>query len=137
MSRLFERINERSQVLKEDYDFTRDMSTLFSQKFQGVRDIPELPVEPNKMEWEENSSFEKTSLNRRFSFQNHRHLRFFVEEILKESDRMMHHPTMVVGSDYVEIELYTHDINDISEQDLTLSKFINDIYEDVKFIQEF
>jgi 4a-hydroxytetrahydrobiopterin dehydratase len=113
------------------------MSKLFSSDFQGIRDIPELPIEAKTTEWEEVSDFGKTTLQRTFSFERHKHLRFFVNEILKTADEMHHHPELVVNSETVQVELYTHDINEVSELDLKLARFIDEIYEDVKFIQEF
>lgn len=137
MKNLYETINNRAKDLKEDFDFTSNMNSLFSKSFQSVRDIHILPVEPEKAEWEEHADFGKVSLNRTFAFERHKHLRFFVSEVLKESDKLMHHPTLQVRKDSVHVELYTHDINDISKQDLNLSKLIDEIYEDVRFIEEF
>jgi pterin-4a-carbinolamine dehydratase len=49
----------------------------------------------------------------------------------------MGHPHLEVSKDNVKVILYTHDINDVSELDLKLAKFIDEIYDDVKFIEEF
>ena len=137
MKSLLEQIKENSQEIKEDVDFMSGMNNLFSSSFQGIRDIPEMPVEVTQSNWEEVNDFSKTYLSRVFYFEKHKHLRFFVSEILKESSEMMHHPHLEIGSDYVKVLLYTHDINDISELDLKLAKFIDEIYDDVKFIEEF
>lgn len=137
MTNLYSCIQSRARLTKENFDFTSGMSKLFSSDFQGIRDIPELPIEAKTTEWEEFSDFEKTSLRRTFSFERHKHLRFFVNEILKTSEEMQHHPSLFVASETVQVELYTHDINEVSELDLKLAKFIDEIYDDVKFIQEF
>ena len=137
MKNLYERIHERTQVLKEDFDFTEGMSSLFSNNFQSVRDFKPLPVEADRSEWQQDSNFNRTALTRVFSFDSHKHLRFFVSETLKESDRMNHHPILIIKESSVEVELFTLDINDVSEQDLNLAKFIDEIYDDVRFIQEF
>tara|TARA_X000001382_G_scaffold84586_1_gene59886 strand:+ start:4792 stop:5205 length:414 start_codon:yes stop_codon:yes gene_type:complete len=137
MRSLYEVMNKKANIVKENDNFLSDMQSLFTDKFQGIRNIPELPVEASKSEWEEVSDFYKTVLSKRFSFEKHKHLRYFVLEALKESDIMMHHPLLEVGSDYVKVELYTHNINEISEMDLKLAKFIDEVYEDIKFIQEF
>jgi len=137
MKNLYNQIQKKSKILNEDFSFSNGMQNLFTDKFQGIRNIPELPVAASKSEWEEVSDFYKTVLSKRFSFEKHKHLRYFVLEALKESDNMMHHPFLEVGSDYVRVELYTLDINDISELDLKLAKFIDEIFDDIKFIQEF
>ena len=35
----------------------------------------------------------------------------------------------------VSVEIYTKDVNAITESDLILSKFFNEIYEDVEYIE--
>ena len=137
MKNLYETINNRAKDLREDFNFTSNMNSLFSNNFQSERDVRILPVEAEKADWEERHDFGRTSLNRTFVFEKHRHLRFFVSEVLKESDKMMHHPILIVEKDAVQVELYTHDINDISERDIKLSKFIDEIHDDVRFIEEF
>ena len=137
MKRLYETIQTRAKDLNDNFDFTEGMNNLFSSNFQGIRDIAELPLEPETSEWSEISGEGRTSLNRTFLFDRHKHLMYFVTEILKESNYMAHHPTLVVLSDRVDVELYTHDINDVSALDLKLADFIDEIYNDIKFIVEF
>ncbi len=137
MKNLYDRIHERTQVLKEDFDFAEGMNSLFSNSFQSVRDFSPLPVEAETSDWQEDSSFNRTALVRTFTFDSYKHLMFFVSETLKESDKMNHHPSLIIKESSVEVELYTLDINDVSEQDLNLAKFIDEIYDDVRFIQEF
>jgi len=134
---LLEHIKNRANLTKENFNFSSGMNKLFTSEFQGIRNIPELPIEVETTTWEEVSDFYKTSFVRSFVFKNHKHLRFFVSEILECSSKMHHYPLMSIDSSKVVIELYTQGINDISELDLKLSKFIDEIYEDVKFIQEF
>jgi pterin-4a-carbinolamine dehydratase len=136
MRSLYEVINLKAKTVKEDYDFSSDMNRLFSADFQGIRDIPELPIEAATTEWEEVSDFYKTSLVRTFSFDRDKHLRFFVNEILKTAEETMHHPRLNIEKLKVEVSLYTYDINEVSEQDLKMAKFIDEIFEDIKFIQE-
>ena len=137
MKSLIEQVRKNSCNLKEDFDFSSGMKNLFNSSYQGVRDIPEMPIEATQSDWEEITDYSKTYLSRDFYFEKHKHLRYFVSEVLKESDEMMHHPTLEVGSDHVKVNLYTHDINNVSDLDLNLSRFVDEIYDDVKFIQEF
>ena len=60
---------------------------------------------------------------------------YFINEVLNESNRMDHSPKMTIESLDVELVLYTHDINDITESDIKLSKIIDEIYHDIFFIE--
>ena len=137
MKSLISIAGNRTKLLHEDFEFKSGLNKLFSSEFQGVRDIHEMPIEPKASEWEEVSDFYKTSINRTFSFSRDKHLRFFVNEILKTSEEMRHHPSIHIENMSVSVDLYTHDINEVSELDIKLAKFIDEIYDDVKFIQEF
>lgn len=137
MKSLYEVMNVNSSLKKENFDFTAGMNKLFSSDFQGIRDIPELPIDAETTSWQEVSDHSKTSLVRTFCFKRDKHARFFVNEILKKSEEMMHHPTLTIERMKVFVDLCTHDINEVSELDLKLAKFIDEIYEDIKFIQEF
>lgn len=137
MKSLYEVMNVDSTLKKESFDFTAGMNRLFSSDFQGVRDIPELPIDAEETSWQEVTDYSKTSIMKTFNFERDKHTRFFVNEILKTSEAMMHHPILSVERKKVKVELYTHDINEVSELDLKLSRFIDEIYEDIKFIQEF
>ena len=137
MKSLYDIINSKSKLVKENFDFSSDMNRLFSADFQGIRDIPELPIEALTTEWEEVSDSYKTSLVRTFTFNRDKHLRFFVNEILKTSEEMMHYPRLSIEKMKLQGELYTYDINEVSEQDLKMAKFIDEIFDDIKFIQEF
>lgn len=134
---LLNRVLTNSKSLNENLEFVNGMNKLFSSGFQGIRDIPQLPIEPTSSQWEEIEDFNKRSLKRSFEFKNQKHIRYFINEILRVSSEYFHDPIINISAKIVEIELYTHDINDISEQDLKIAKFIDEIYDDVKFIQEF
>lgn len=137
MKNLHRQIKERANIMKENHDFSSNMTSLFSKSVSATRDIIDLPISAEKSDWEEVDDYEKTSLSKVFQFKRHKHLRFFVNEVLKESDRMMHHPLLTVNSDSIKVELFTHDFNDVSESDIKLAKHIDEIFEDIKFIQEF
>ena len=94
----------------------------------------EVPVSPERSSWETISTYERDSLQKVYRFTNSKHLRYFVDELLKESDRIFHHPRLVIEAMSVAVELYTHDINDISSLDIHLSKFADEIFGEVSVV---
>ena len=46
-----------------------------------------------------------------------------------------HHPKIVIDVDVVTIELTTHEMGDVSDRDLDLARYIDEVYQDVKFIR--
>ena len=94
----------------------------------------DMPIDPASSSWSVVSTYEKESLQKVFNFTNSKHLRYFVDEMLKESDRMFHHPKMTIDHLVVKVELFTHDINDISSLDIELSKFADELFGEVSIV---
>lgn len=94
----------------------------------------DMPIDPERSEWHVVSTYEKEVLQKVFKFTNVKHLRYFVDEMLKEADRMFHHPKMTIEHLDAKVELYTHDINDISSLDIELSKFADELFSEVSIV---
>ena len=63
-------------------------------------------------------------------------MRYFIDELLLEQERMNHHALIQIEHRVVSIESYTHSINAVTEQDLILAKFCDEIFEDTKYFIE-
>ncbi len=98
----------------------------------GVREYSQgLPVSVNEPVWETLAGPERIS--RTFSFSSTGKLRYFVNEILSYQERVHHHAMIAINGDSVTIESYTHDFNGVTNQDLRLAKFADEVYEDTRF----
>lgn len=61
-----------------------------------------------------------------------KHLLYFVNETIKICEEKRHFPEIIITEDYVDIRLFTKDINDVTEIDMQLSKKIIEIYSEIK-----
>jgi len=66
-------------------------------------------------------------ITRRFNFVNFKHTMSFVNEVARIADEEGHHPVMHVYYGTVEIELWTHAIDGLSENDFILAAKIDKI----------
>ena len=89
----------------------------------------EAPVVPYKNEWD--TLKDPQRLVRRFKFDSQKVLKFFIDEILEHQEESRHHAQILIEYGSVTIEIYTHDINDITEIDIEWSKSADQIYKDV------
>ena len=99
------------------------------------RHYSDAPVDPEPGSWQFHDFGEYVALVKRYKFNSYDHFMYFINEVLNESNRMDHSPKMTIESLDVELVLYTHDINDITESDIKLSKIIDEIYHDIFFIE--
>jgi 4a-hydroxytetrahydrobiopterin dehydratase len=64
-----------------------------------------------------------------FDFKSQSELAQFIVKIAKQADEMNHHPDYKVSKAFtLEISLFTHDKNAITELDYNLANFISDTY---------
>ena len=105
-------------------------------KGKPSQDYVEVPIEVNESNWKNVDEQDRTYLTRTFYFNSLKHMRYFLNESLKESERIFHHPKMIVDNETITVELYTHDMNDVSNLDISLSKFMDEIFGEIQLISE-
>ena len=66
-------------------------------------------------------------ISREFAFVNYRHTMDFVNKVADLAEDQGHHPVMHVYYGRVEIELWTHAINGLSENDFIMAAKIDDL----------
>lgn len=103
-------------------------------KRSPAQDYVAVPIEVDASTWQQVDHNDRICLTKIFYFSTPKHLRYFLNEVLKESERMFHHPKLMIENQEILVELYTHDINDISSLDIELSKFMDEIYSEIQLI---
>ena len=93
-----------------------------------------LPITPDSSGWVRYSDPERIS--REFEFNTQSHLEYFLFELLKYQESVNHHAKVTVENRKITVETYTHDINSVTKQDTLLSKFCDEIYNDILFLDK-
>ena len=89
-----------------------------------------LPIKPaNKSGWEIVASPRR--LHKTFEFQSHLHYSSFLVEIMEYESSTGHYATLRCEYPSIVIEVYTHDVDAITEVDQDYARTANEIYEDV------
>lgn len=96
-----------------------------------------LPISVRASSWEETQNkFGIKSLNRVYNFSSSKHQEYFLIQCLRKSNNMNHAPYIEIYEMKTYISLYTKDLNEITESDIHLSKFLDEVFNDIKSIQE-
>ena len=69
----------------------------------------------------------ENKLNKNFKFKDFIEAFSFVTKIALISEKMNHHPDITISYNSVHIDLTTHDINDISKNDIILAGKIEEL----------
>tara|TARA_Y100000817_G_scaffold274072_1_gene234126 strand:+ start:183 stop:566 length:384 start_codon:yes stop_codon:yes gene_type:complete len=88
-------------------------------------------VAQQKNQWEVIPS--PNRLSRSYDFENSEILKIFLNEALDYQESVQHHGKFVVEHKKIIIEIYTHDLDDVTELDLEWAKMMDNIYKDVQF----
>ncbi|MEE4256807.1 MAG: 4a-hydroxytetrahydrobiopterin dehydratase [Bacteroidales bacterium] len=66
-------------------------------------------------------------LKKEFPFENFKRAMAFAQEIALIAEKEMHHPLLVIEYDKVTVELSTHDVNGLSENDFIMAAKIEEL----------
>ena len=93
--------------------------------------ICDLPVSTHESSWAIVDSPRR--LMKTFEFSSMDKKRYFVLELLGYEEENNHHAKITIDSDSVSVEVYTHDVNDVTELDQEYASMADDIYTDVSY----
>lgn len=71
-------------------------------------------------------------INRNFKFKNFKRAMTFVNKIAEIAEQEGHHPDICIHYNKVNLELYTHAIDALHENDFILAAKINRIYDEME-----
>lgn len=89
-----------------------------------------LPLTPKKSEWERINKNGTVSIFREYTFENYEQLMFFVQKSMKYSYKINHFPSFEINDESVIVDTTTHNLNDVTEQDLRIAKTFDQLYKD-------
>lgn len=112
------------------------MKTLyFLNRGELLSESMTVPIKPKQSNWYREVN--PTRMIRSFEFDSYEKLMFFVSQLMRFSGRLGHHPNIaIMGDKSVLVETYTHELNDVSSQDLRVIKMADQIYKDSRYVGE-
>ena len=96
-----------------------------------IKESQELPVHPKTFDWTILSDPER--IGKKFEFDDFKTLFSFVLNLLKYQEEINHHGDIYVEHRSVSVEIFTHDVNAVTEIDLEFAKFCDSLFDDVQY----
>ena len=93
-----------------------------------------VPIQPRRFDWERMTDPER--LGKTFEFKAHTEYGSFLSEVLQYESQTGHYGKIVCEFPKVHIEVYTHDVNGVTELDLEYTAEVDDIRRDVAYYTE-
>jgi pterin-4a-carbinolamine dehydratase len=104
-------------------------TTILSHEVPRV-DCSQLPVKQNKTNWELLKSPRR--LRRVYKFNDNTLRNEFVKDLLTAEGQLGHHAGIRISYKEVEVEVYTHDVNDVTSIDKEYALLSDQIYQDIE-----
>jgi pterin-4a-carbinolamine dehydratase len=118
-------------------DYLREKEASSSSElelFGLVRESVDVPLAPEKSEWMIVPDPER--LMRKFVFEDIEGRNWFLKELLDDETRSGHNGKIIVDGMDTVIEVWTHDIDAVTELDLEYAARCDDIFNDVALLGE-
>ena len=94
----------------------------------------DLPVRVRRDTWEHLENPRR--LAKIYRFDDAGQLRYFVSEIMQYVDAVNHDIKIIIEGKEVQIETYTHTLEDVTELDIRVARECDQIFSDAQFILE-
>jgi len=138
MSRLLENIiKNRGKNKLQEIDMTKSSAAMMRHLGRGFQnEIETVPIDPEPASWQSLTNEDgRYVLNKSYELEDVKFLLYFVNELIHLSEKMNHHPEILINHNQATINLYTRDLNDVTDRDIEMSKKIDEIIEDVNVIR--
>jgi len=124
-------MNKGLKDLMSDYFDSLNETCLPAMPIIGMEIMTEslVPVVPHINVWE--IVTDPNRLMRSFEFNDDSALKYFVCELLDYQDDIGHHGKITIQHGKVIIEVYTHDVDDVTELDKEYASMADSIFDDV------
>ena len=123
------KVRKVGDIMKEYLSEERSESPVLSETFLAIKSFG-MPIQASqRSEWEVVS--DPNRLMKRFKVSPYEKLVQFVHALLDYQDEVQHHAKITIESDEVIIEVYTHDVNDVTELDMEYAATADHILEDI------
>ena len=125
-------MHDEMMKIMEEY-FQSSEGTVPSQLREiALKNTSNIPIQPSVVSWRVVPT--PNRLSRKFEFDEFSQLWMFLESLLEYQEEIGHHALLSVGPRYVNVEVYTHEVEDVTEIDKDYARMADEIYEDVREI---
>ena len=117
-----------------NYDMTKSFRENHNILSRVEMDHYDTPIDPAESSWEEITHRNETFLKKTYIFKNTQQMKYFIDEFLNETNKINYFPELFLKENQVKVFLKNEFANQIMDEDISFSKFLDEIYEDIHYI---
>jgi len=117
------------QAVMKNYLNSSERKDVKSDVFGLVVESAEMPIEVDQSTWGMLQHPERLVKN--YSFEDVSTRNWFIKELIEDEAQSGHHASILISGMEVKVEVWTHDVDAVTELDLEYASRCDDIYNDV------
>ncbi|MDB4337496.1 4a-hydroxytetrahydrobiopterin dehydratase [bacterium] len=124
-----------AEIFKGHGHFVEEDATEFHLKpfLNEALGLPkELPIESPRATWTQLEGPRR--LYRKFELIDNSQVKFFLKSVLDYQEEIEHYGKLIIGFNEIEIEIYTHDLGEVTNLDIAYAKEVDMIFKDARSI---
>ena len=126
--------NLMKQASKINFDFSKSYKSNQNQPIEA--DIFDLPLEPKENNsWVEHDHDNKVYLEKIYKFHDTDHIIYFVKEVLSAQKKAQSDVELFIKNDNAKVFICSLQSTALTYQEVQLSKFIDEIYDDIFYLR--
>lgn len=119
------------------FDFSKSIKEN-NQNFMSYDHDSRLPVQVEESinSWEHVFEDGIEKLVKCYYFKTQSHMMYFLNECMQKIHSLKKIPILSIDDNTITVFLYTQDINQVTEYDIELSRYLDEINQDITFIED-
>jgi pterin-4a-carbinolamine dehydratase len=124
---------ENEEPVRNNSNRVGSVSRLVSgmKKTNTLKENIDIPITPKGTGWDHLS--DPNRLRRVFTIENQCSRRMFINDVLNLADQSMHGIIVRIRGEETEVEIYTEELNDVTNMDFEYAKDVDEMYVDAMF----
>ena len=94
-----------------------------------------LPIEPEQTNWEVLNDGSGNYMMRDYIFGSAKSLMYFLAQTISQQEKINHHAKITIDELQVNLVLQTKDIMDVTELDIELAEFCDEVYKETRYFE--
>ena len=95
----------------------------------------DLPISPEQSDWEVLNDGAGDYMTRDYIFGSAKSLMYFLAQTISQQEKINHHAKITIDELEVNLVLQTKDVMDVTELDIELAEFCDEVYKETRYFE--
>tara|TARA_B100000214_G_C23963864_1_gene626684 strand:+ start:1358 stop:1780 length:423 start_codon:yes stop_codon:yes gene_type:complete len=128
------KISNDRRLQMEGRQFRSLFESVETENFLENEDL-DLPISPEQSDWEVLNDGAGDYMTRDYIFGSAKSLMYFLAQTISQQEKINHHAKITIDELEVNLVLQTKDVMDVTELDIELAEFCDEVYKETRYFE--